>query len=79
MRSAAQEPIKIMVPGRVSSAAPLWSRSGCNAIALAPIEDFRRDPDLFGEGVGSPEPQEQLNTAFKHGFSPGRRKCHWAV
>jgi hypothetical protein len=25
-----------------------------NAISLAPIEDFRRDSDLFGEGVGSP-------------------------
>src|SRR5215510_12704616 len=25
-----------------------------NAIALAPVEDFRRDSDLFGEGVRSP-------------------------
>ena len=26
-----------------------------NAIALAPSEDFRRDSDLFGEGVLGPE------------------------
>jgi hypothetical protein len=25
-----------------------------NAIALAPAEDFRRDSDLFGEGVRNP-------------------------
>ena len=25
-----------------------------NAIALAPVEDFRRDSDLFGEGVAQP-------------------------
>ena len=29
-----------------------------NAIALAPVEDFRRDSDLFGEGVRSPEAQK---------------------
>ena len=39
-----------------------------NAISLAPIEDFRRDSDLFGEGVGSPEAQVQLKAAFKRGF-----------
>jgi len=39
-----------------------------NAIALAPTEDFRRDSDLFGEGVVKPEAQKQLNAAFKRGF-----------
>jgi len=39
-----------------------------NAISLAPTEDFRRDSDLFGEGVGNPEAQEQQMAAFKHGF-----------
>ena len=29
-----------------------------NAIALAPAEDFRRDSDLFGEGVRNPEAQK---------------------
>jgi enoyl-CoA hydratase/carnithine racemase len=39
-----------------------------NAIALAPVEDFRRDSDLFGEGSGKPEAQRQFQAAFKHGF-----------
>ena len=45
-----------------------WSRRRVNAIALAPIEDFRRDSDLFGEGVGSREAQRQIGAALKHGF-----------
>ena len=39
-----------------------------NAIALAPVEDFRRDSDLFGEGVRSPEAQRQIGAAMKHGL-----------
>jgi len=39
-----------------------------NAIALAPVEDFRRDPDLFGEGVRNPEFQRRTQAAFEHGF-----------
>src|SRR5690349_11981757 len=39
-----------------------------NAIALAPIEDFRRDSDLFGEGSRQPDAQKQFQAAFKHGF-----------
>jgi len=39
-----------------------------NAIALAPIEDFRRDSDLFGEGVRTPEAQRRIQAAFKRGF-----------
>jgi len=31
-----------------------------NAIALAPIEDFRRDSDLFGEEVRKPEAQRRI-------------------
>ena len=31
-----------------------------NAIALAPAEDFRRDSDLFGEGVRNPEAQSRI-------------------
>ena len=31
-----------------------------NAIALAPAEDFRRDSDLFGEGVRTPEAQRRI-------------------
>ncbi len=39
-----------------------------NAIALAPVEDFRRDSDLFGEGSRKAEAQNQFEAAFRRGF-----------
>jgi enoyl-CoA hydratase/carnithine racemase len=39
-----------------------------NAIALAPAEDFRRDSDLFGEGVREPEAQGRIGAALRRGF-----------
>jgi enoyl-CoA hydratase/carnithine racemase len=39
-----------------------------NAIALAPVEDFRRDSDLFGEGARSPGFQSRTDAALKLGF-----------
>jgi enoyl-CoA hydratase/carnithine racemase len=39
-----------------------------NEIALAPVEDFRRDSDLFGEGVRSPDVQRQIGAAIKQGL-----------
>jgi len=39
-----------------------------NAIALAPIDDFRRDSDLFGEGSRSAEVQNRFQAAFRRGF-----------
>jgi enoyl-CoA hydratase/carnithine racemase len=39
-----------------------------NVIALAPLDDFRRDSDLFGEGARSPEGQSRFQAAFKRGF-----------
>ena len=39
-----------------------------NAIALAPVEDFRRDSDLFGEGVRNPEVQGRIRAAMKRGL-----------
>ena len=39
-----------------------------NALALAPIEDFRRDSDLFGEGARTPEFQQRTAAAMKRGF-----------
>ena len=39
-----------------------------NAIALAPADDFRRDSDLFGEGVGRPEAQARIRAAFERGL-----------
>jgi enoyl-CoA hydratase/carnithine racemase len=39
-----------------------------NAIALAAADDFRRDSDLFGEGVRQPEAQQQIQAAMLRGF-----------
>ena len=39
-----------------------------NAIALAPADDFRRDSDLFGEGMRNPEAQSQIRAATMRGF-----------
>jgi enoyl-CoA hydratase/carnithine racemase len=39
-----------------------------NAIALASVEDFRRDSDLFSEGVRNPEAQQRIQAALKRGF-----------
>ena len=39
-----------------------------NAIGLAPVEDIRRDSDLFIEGVRSPEYQERMQAAMESGF-----------
>jgi enoyl-CoA hydratase/carnithine racemase len=39
-----------------------------NAIALAPAEDFRRDSNLFGEGMRNPEAQGRTLAAMKRGF-----------
>jgi enoyl-CoA hydratase/carnithine racemase len=39
-----------------------------NAIALAPVEDFRRDSDHFGEGVRAPDAQKRIAAAMRHGL-----------
>jgi enoyl-CoA hydratase/carnithine racemase len=39
-----------------------------NAIALAPVQDFRHDSDLFGEQVRTPDAQSLIAAALKHGF-----------
>jgi enoyl-CoA hydratase/carnithine racemase len=39
-----------------------------NAIALAPTTDFRRDSDLFGEGVRTAETQRLIETAMDRGL-----------
>jgi enoyl-CoA hydratase/carnithine racemase len=39
-----------------------------NAIALAPVEDFRRDSNLFGEGARDFEAQRRFQAAFRLGF-----------
>ena len=39
-----------------------------NAISLAPLEDFRRDSDLFGAGVRTPETQRLIERAMERGL-----------
>jgi enoyl-CoA hydratase/carnithine racemase len=39
-----------------------------NAIALPPADDFRRDSDLFGEGVGEPAAQARIKSAIERGL-----------
>jgi enoyl-CoA hydratase/carnithine racemase len=50
-----------------------------NAIALAPVEDFRRDSDLFGEEVRTPEAQRRIGVALKHGFQTRDGELDWAL
>ena len=53
-----------------------------NAIALATAEDFRRDSDLFGEGVRNPEAQSRIQAAMSTVSRPETRNWpsarHWA-
>ena len=39
-----------------------------NTITLAPTDDFRRDSDLFGEQVRTPETQHRIQAAMRHGL-----------
>jgi enoyl-CoA hydratase/carnithine racemase len=39
-----------------------------NAIALAPVDEIRRDSDLFEERMQGPEAQRLTATALEHGF-----------
>ncbi|HWI00459.1 MAG TPA: enoyl-CoA hydratase/isomerase family protein [Propionibacteriaceae bacterium] len=39
-----------------------------NAIALAAADDFRRDSDLFGHTVRTPEVQNRIQRAMRHGL-----------
>ena len=51
-----------------------------NAIALAPVEEFRRDSDLFGESNRQPETQRRLQAAIKSGFQTREGEInlgHW--
>jgi enoyl-CoA hydratase/carnithine racemase len=47
-----------------------------NAIALAPAEDFRRDSNLFGEGVRQPDAQQRITAALERGFQTRDAEMH---
>jgi enoyl-CoA hydratase/carnithine racemase len=49
-----------------------------NAISLAPAEDFRRDSDLFGDIVRTPESQARTQAAIKRGFQTREAEMHLA-
>jgi enoyl-CoA hydratase/carnithine racemase len=53
---------------RFPAAGQVVVKERVNAIALAPVEDFRRDSDLFLEGVSTPESQGLIQAAMKGGF-----------
>jgi enoyl-CoA hydratase/carnithine racemase len=50
-----------------------------NAITLAPTEDFRRDSDLFGEGVRNPETQQRIQAAVRHGLQTRHGEMDFAT
>ncbi len=54
--------------GEFPAAGHVAVKDRVNAIALAPAEDFRRDSDLFGEGVQKPEAQRRIGAAMERGF-----------
>jgi enoyl-CoA hydratase/carnithine racemase len=53
---------------RFPAAGQVVVKDRVNAIALAPVQDFRRDSDLFGEQVRTPDAQRLIAAALKHGF-----------
>jgi enoyl-CoA hydratase/carnithine racemase len=53
---------------RFPAAGQVAIKDRVNAIALAPTDDFRRDSDLFGEGVRTAETQRLIETAMKRGL-----------
>jgi enoyl-CoA hydratase/carnithine racemase len=53
---------------RFPAAGQVVVKERVNAIALAPAEDFRRDSDLFIEGVRNPESQGLIQAAMKRGL-----------
>ena len=53
---------------RFPAAGQVVVKERVNAIALAPVEDFRLDADLYFEGTRTPEPRRRIGSALKHGF-----------
>jgi enoyl-CoA hydratase/carnithine racemase len=54
--------------GKFPAAGLVAVKDRVNAIALAPVEDFRRDSDLFAEAARNPAVQSRLRTAIERGL-----------
>jgi enoyl-CoA hydratase/carnithine racemase len=50
------------------AAGALSVKARVNEAALAPVDDFRHDSDLFGQGIIDPETQRRMKDAFAAGF-----------
>lgn len=53
---------------RFPAAGHVMVKNRVNAIGLAPVDDFRRDSDLFVTGLARSEGQAQLRAAMNRGF-----------
>jgi enoyl-CoA hydratase/carnithine racemase len=60
------------------AAGHLTVKDRVNAISLAPLDDFRRDSDLFGAGVRAPETQHLIQNAMKLGLQTRGAEMHLA-
>ncbi len=49
-----------------------------NTITLAPIDDFRRDSDLFAEEVHNPESQRRIQDAMRRGLQTRHAEMEFA-
>jgi enoyl-CoA hydratase/carnithine racemase len=64
---------------RFPGAGQVVVKNRVNAIALAPVEDFRRDSDLFAEAVRTPEAQSRIQAAMKLGFQTREAELNLAT
>ncbi len=63
---------------RFPAAAQAVIKDRVNAIALAPVDDFRRDSDLFLEAERNPETQRRSQDAMKRGFQTREAEMDFA-
>jgi hypothetical protein len=62
VRSLAQRIAKFPAGGRAAV------QERVNTISLAPLEDFRRDSDLFGDSAQGQQAQARIRAAMARGF-----------
>jgi len=67
-RSLGSESFKAILISKFPARSLAAVKERVNAIALAPVEDFRRDSDLFGQVVRTPEVQSRIRGAMERGL-----------